>query len=160
LVVVHDNQEAMMKVMGSGSPAHLTLRLREREVSGLDRALELREAMAGGSSDATLELSPTQVRAEIAAVRERLAGAAKLEQARVEITGPTWLLAPVISSAAGAAAERLATTMLRFTRDGRGVDDAEELREAIGDASAWNETLIACRHAQHGPPSGARMSDG
>jgi hypothetical protein len=84
LVVVHDNQEAKMKVMGSGSPAHLTLRLREREVLGLDRALELREAMAGGSSDATLELSPTQVRAEIAAARERLAGAAKLEQARVE----------------------------------------------------------------------------
>lgn len=159
-MVVHDNQEAKMKVMGSGSPAHLTLRLREREVSGLDRALELREAMAGGSSDATLELSPTQVRAEIVAARERLAGAAKLEQARVEITGPTWLLAPVISSAASAAAERLATTMLRFTRDGRGVDDAEELREAIGDASAWSETLIACRHAQHGPPSGARTSGG
>jgi hypothetical protein len=158
LVDVHDNQEAKMKVMGSGSPAYLTLRLREREVSGLDRALELREAMAGGSSDATLELSPTQVRAEIAAARERLAGAAELEQARVEITGPTWLLAPVISSATGAAAERLATTMLRFTRDGRGVEDAEELRAAIGDASAWSETLIACRHAQHGPPSGARTS--
>jgi hypothetical protein len=153
-----------MKVMGSGSPAHLTLRLRGREVSGLDRELELREAVAGGDprdgAGGTLELSPTQVRAEIAAARERLAGAAKLEQARVEITGPTWLLAPVISSAAGAAAERLTTTMLRFTRDGRGVDDAEELREAIGDASAWSETLIACRHAQHGPPSGARTSDG
>jgi hypothetical protein len=48
--------------------------------------------------------------------------------------------------------------MLRFTRDGQGVDDAEELREAIGNASAWSETLIACRYAQHGPLPGTRMS--
>jgi hypothetical protein len=153
-----------MKVMGSGSPTNLTLRLREREVSGLDRELDRREAMTGADPSAGAEgtpgLSPTQVRAEIVAARERLAGAVKLDRARVEITGPTWLLAPLISFAAGAAAERLARTILRFTRGERDVDDAEELREAIGDASAWSETLIACRYAQHGPPPGTRTSSG
>jgi hypothetical protein len=153
-----------MKVIGSGSPTNLTLRLREREVSGLDRELDRREALAGENpcdgAKGTVELSATQVRAQIMAARRRLDGAVKLDHARVEVTGPTWLLAPVISSAAAAAAEQLARTMLRFARDGRGVDDAEELREAIGDASAWSETLIACRYAQHGPPPCTRTSGG
>jgi hypothetical protein len=80
-----------MKVIGSGSPTSLTLRLREREVSGLNRELDRRKAIAGENpndgAEGTVALSATQVRAEIVAARRRLDGAVKLVRARVEVTG-------------------------------------------------------------------------
>jgi hypothetical protein len=56
------------------------------------------------------------------------------------------LLAPAIRGASIEASERLVDALRRFADEN--VGSAEELRDAVGDASAWSETLIELDHAE------------
>jgi hypothetical protein len=149
-----------MKVTGTGNPASLTLRLREREVAGLKEELGHRAAVA---DDATTSAAgqttvsdgrsgPGDVLVAVTAMLDQLAATSANEQGRVVVSGPTWLLAPAIRGATAEAAEQLVLVLRRFARDG---DVApEELRDAISAASAWSETLMGSEHVQkHGLPA-------
>jgi hypothetical protein len=142
-----------MKVIGIGNPAALTLRLREREVKGLDEELRHRAAVAEDAQVTGTPLvridrkSATEVIVAVAALRDRLATTGPNEQGRVVVTGPTWLLGPAIICATIEASEQLAGAMRRFV-DGDGCT-ATELREAVSDATAWSETLIGYDHVEN-----------
>lgn len=142
-----------MKVIGIGNPAALTLRLREREVKGLDEELRHRAAVAEDAQATGTPLvrvdrkSATEVIVAVAALRDRLATTGPNDQRRVVVTGPTWLLGPAIIGATLEASEQLAGAMRRFV-DGDGCT-ATELREAVSDATAWSETLIGYDHVEN-----------
>jgi hypothetical protein len=149
-----------MKVTGTGNPASLTLRLREREVAGLKEELGHQAAVA---DDAAMSPSgqgvagdgnpgPDDILAAVTAMLDQLAATPVNEQGRVVVSGPTWLLAPAIRGATAEAAEHLVSVLRRFTCDGDATP--EELRDAISAASAWSETLMGSEHVQnHGLPA-------
>jgi hypothetical protein len=142
-----------MKVVGSGNPAALTLRLREREVDGLRDEMRHREAGAEDALSNGLDLgrvdrkTPIEVREAAVAMQRHLDAASVNEQGRVVVTGPTWLLGPSIVCATIEAAERLAAAIQRFVDADDG--DAEELRGAVSCAAAWSETMIGYDHAEN-----------
>jgi hypothetical protein len=148
-----------MKVIGTGSPEMLTLRLREREVVGLREDLGHRASVAD-DAEATLQergfgarigedgRTAAETLAAVAALLDRLATAQPNEQGRVVVSGPTWLLGPAIRGATAEAAEQLVTALERFI-SGEGCTPVE-LRDAVSTASAWSETLIGYGHVQNG----------
>jgi hypothetical protein len=148
-----------MKVTGTGNPASLTLRLREREVAGLKEELGHRAAVADDAATSPADQStasgrpgPDDILAAVTAMLDQLAATSANEQGRVVVSGPTWLLAPAIRGATAEAAEQLVSVLRRFTRDGD--TTPEELRDAISAASAWSETLMGSEHVQnHGLPA-------
>lgn len=148
-----------MKVTGTGNPASLTLRLREREVAGLKDELGHRAAVADDGATSAADQStasdgrpgPDDILAAVTAMLDQLAATSVNEHGRVVVSGPTWLLAPAIRGATAEAAEHLVSVLRRFTRDGDAAP--EELRDAISAASAWSETLMGSEHVQnHGLP--------
>jgi hypothetical protein len=148
-----------MKVTGTGNPASLTLRLRQREVAGLKEELGRQAAVADDAwTSAAVQitgsagrLGPDGVLAAVTALLDQLAATSANEQGRVVVSGPTWLLAPAIRGATAEAAEQLVSVLRRFARDGDAAP--EELRDAISAASAWSETLMGSEHVQkHGLP--------
>jgi hypothetical protein len=149
-----------MKVTGTGNPASLTLRLREREIAGLKEELGHRAAVADDAATSPADQNtasdgrpgPDDILAAVTAMLDQLAATPVNEQGRVVVWGPTWLLAPAIRGATAEAAEQLVSVLRRFTRDGDGTP--EELRDAISAASAWSETLMGSEHVQkHGLPA-------
>lgn len=147
-----------MKVVGTGSPTALTLRLREREIKGLSDELEQRRLVADEAMDTALDQgraltpiredgrTPAEVVSAIVAMQDVISRAILNAEHRFVVTGPTWLLAPAIRGAAIDACERLVDAFWRFANEDGGT--AEELRDAVGDASAWSETLIGLEHAE------------
>jgi hypothetical protein len=149
-----------MKVTGTGNPASLTLRLREREVAGLKEELGHRAAVADDAATGSAEHSPTsdgrlgpdEILVAVTVMLDQLAATSVNEQGRVVVSGPTWLLAPAIRGATAEAAEHLVSVLRRFAGDGDAAP--EELRDAISAASAWSETLMGSEHVQkHGLPA-------
>ena len=146
-----------MKVTGTGNPALLTLRLREREVAGLKEELGHRAAVADDAATSQAgqsvgRLGSDDILTAITAMLDQLAATSVNEQGRVVVSGPTWLLAPAIRGATAEAAEHLVSVLRRFARDGDAAPD--ELRDAIAAASAWSETLMGSEHVQrHGLPA-------
>ena len=146
-----------MKVTGTGNPASLTLRLREREVAGLKEELGHRAAVADDAATSQAgqsvgRLGSDDILTAITAMLDQLAATSVNEQGRVVVSGPTWLLAPAIRGATAEAAEHLVSVLRRFARDGDAAPD--ELRDAIAAASAWSETLMGSEHVQrHGLPA-------
>jgi hypothetical protein len=148
-----------MKVIGTGGPAVLTLRLREREVEGLKdelmhRGLVAEEAKASLREEADDRPSvidgartPSEIIEAVAEMQEHLANAEPNEQGRVVVIGPTWLLGPAIRGAAVEAAEQLVSALRRFAEAKD--SSADELRDAVAVASAWSETLIGYEHVQN-----------
>jgi hypothetical protein len=144
-----------MKVVGTGNPAMLTLRLREREVTGLKEELGHQAAVADDAERerpdepmAATGRRPSEILPVILKLLDELATTAEPnEQGRVVVVGPTWLLGPAIRGATTEAAEQLVSVLRRFPS----AEDstAEELRDAVSAASAWSETLIGYEHAQN-----------
>jgi hypothetical protein len=148
-----------MKVIGTGNPELLTLRLRERELAGLKEDLGHRAAVAD-DSEVTLQergfdasvgddgRTSAEILAAVTGLLDRLATAQPNEQGRVVVSGPTWLLGPAIRGATAEAAERLVGALERFISS-EGCAPVE-LRDAVSTASAWSETLIGYDHVQNG----------
>jgi hypothetical protein len=148
-----------MKVTGTGNPASLTLRLREREVAGLKEELGHRAAVADDATTSAVQTTasdgrpgPDDVLVAVTTMLDQLAATKVNQQGRVVVSGPTWLLAPAIRGATAEAAEQLVSVLRRFTCDGNATP--EELRDAISAASAWSETLMGSEQVQnHGLPA-------
>jgi hypothetical protein len=148
-----------MKVIGTGNPEMLTLRLREREVAGLKEDLGHRASVADDAETTLQERgfgapigddtrSSAEMLAAITALLDRLTAALPNEQGRVVVSGPTWLLGPAIRGATAEAAEQLVTALERFISSEGSAPD--QLRDAVSTASAWSETLIGYDHVQNG----------
>jgi hypothetical protein len=113
---------ATMKVTGTGNPASLRLRLREREVAGFKEELGHRAAVAddaatspsGQSVESDGHPGPDDILAAATAMLDQLAATEVNEQGRVVVSGPTWLLAPAIRGATAEAAEQLVSVLRRF----------------------------------------------
>jgi hypothetical protein len=147
-----------MKVVGTGSPVALTLRLREREIKGLSDELEHRRRVADEAMETALDQgrdltsvrddgrTPAEIVSAIVVMQDVIARATPNAENRLVVTGPTWLLAPAIRGAAIDASERLVDALRRFADEHEWA--AEDLRDAVGDASAWSETLIGLDHAE------------
>jgi hypothetical protein len=148
-----------MKVIGTGNPEMLTLRLRERELVGLREDLGHRASVAD-DAEVTLQergfgapvgddgRTLAEILAAITGLLDRLATAQPNEQGRVVVSGPTWLLGPAIRGATAEAAEQLVSALERFISS-EGCTPVE-LRDAVSTASAWSETLIGYDHVQNG----------
>jgi hypothetical protein len=144
-----------VKVTGTGNPASLTLRLREREVAGLKEELGHQAAVADDAERerpdepmAPTGRRPAEILPAVLKLLDELATTAEPnEQGRVVVVGPTWLLGPAIRGATTEAAEQLVSVLRRFpSAEG---STAEELRDAVSAASAWSETLIGYEHVQN-----------
>ena len=114
-----------MKVIGTGNPEMLTLRLRERELAGLKEDLGHRASVADDAEvtvkkrgfDAPIGSdgrTSAEILAAVTALLDRLATAQPNEQGRVVVSGPTWLLGPAIRGATAEAAEQLVSALERF----------------------------------------------
>jgi hypothetical protein len=147
-----------MKVVGTGSPVALTLRLSEREIKHLSDELEHRHRVAGDALQTAIDQGrgftavrddgrpPADVMLGIVAMLEVIAQTIPNAQGRYVITGPTWLLGQAIRGVSIEVTEQLAETLRRFVDEA--APSAAELRDAVRDAAAWSETLIGLDHAE------------
>ncbi len=142
-----------MKVIGTGAPVMLTLRLAHCEVDGLRAELYRRRATetdaAGSAHRQTggyrvdraddLEQSHRELVA-LTGLLDQLDGPGSTAGGHIEVVGPTSLLGPAIRSAAGEAARDLAETLERFNDPERRCT-AQQLKHAVANATAWAESL-------------------
>jgi hypothetical protein len=150
-----------MKVVGTGAPRMLTVRLKSCEVKVLrdelhHRRAAITEAAAGahahstspgaGAGDREVEDRHDELFL-ISRVLDDLRAPTPPDQPR-QIVGPTWLLAPVIRGAAVEAAERLRDAVSAFASD-TCARTPDELRAAVDTASALAATLIGLDHAEN-----------
>jgi hypothetical protein len=141
-----------MKVTGTGSPAYLTVRFREREIPGLE--VELRQrlgdtetAVTHGTDLARVDRRPAEeVLGATRRLLQQLADPERHEGDRVVVTGPTWLLGTEIVCAAITAVDRFRDVAHHFVDEVNG--DPRLLREALAAANAWCETLMGYEHAE------------
>ena len=146
-----------MKVLGSGSPLMLTVRLKACEVSVWDGVLCRRrsEAVAAAGMEPAVTALPANMEAEgpheemfvISRLLDDLHRSLADGQAR-ELVGPTWLLDPVIRDAATEAVERLGDAVDVFRADKDGMS-ADELRAAVDAAGACAASLIGLDFVQN-----------
>jgi hypothetical protein len=150
-----------MKVVGTGAPRMLTIRLKPCEVTVFRDELHHRRAAVTEAAAAAHAgtAAPTALAGDrdvedrhdelflITALLDQLRMPAPAGQAR-EIVGPTWLLAPIIRGVAGEAAYRLQSAVDQFRED-RGTPTADELRAAVDTASACAATLIGLDYAEN-----------
>jgi hypothetical protein len=148
-----------MKVVGTGSPVMLTVRVRASEVGLLRDVLNEQLLAAAGSIGQAAPWQPSGVAvasarnlsdSDLAVVSELLSQLREpvaADQPR-ELVGPTSVLDPDIRTAASQAAERLCEAVDVFRAD-RGRMKADELRSALETASACTATLIGLDHAQN-----------
>ena len=148
-----------MKVVGTGSPTMLTIRVRTSEIPVLRDELEERRAVAiaamadaharSTTRGATIVDSGDGLGSEELLLISKLLDdlrARVLDDQPLEIVGPTWLLDPVIRGAAGEAVERLRLAVDGFRLD-RGRVTPDEVRVAIDAVGASIATLIGLDHA-------------
>ena len=147
-----------MKVTGTGSPAYLTVRFREREIPGFEAELHehLRTAEAAITDGTDLERldrrTPEEILAATHHLLDKLTDPTRHEGDRVVITGPTWLLGTEIVSAAITTVDRFHDVVHQFV-DGVDVKPGS-VREALAAASAWCETLMGYDYAETFGPEG------
>src|SRR3954468_6542175 len=146
-----------MKVLGSGSPLMLTVRLKSCEVSVWDGVLCRRrsEAVAAAGMEPAAFALPGNMEAEgpheemfvLARLLDDLHRSPAEGQAR-ELIGPTWLLDPVIRDAASEAVERLSDAVDVFRAD-TGTLSSDDVRAAVDTAGACTASLIALDFVQN-----------
>jgi hypothetical protein len=149
-----------VKVVGTGAPRMLTIRVEPCEVDVLcdeldnhrtvavDAATRTRAnpaASSAGAGDREVEDRDDELYL-ICRLLDELRAPSPAGQPR-EIVAPTWLLAPVIRGAAAFAAERLAHMISTFGA-AQGSPTREELRAAIDAARACGDTLVGLDHAE------------
>jgi hypothetical protein len=146
-----------VKVLGTGSPMMLTLRVRSCEVAVLRDVLCARRAEAVASAAlqapevaATCDVDRERPHDEMFAISKALDDLRRHtppEQPRV-IVGPTWLLDSVIRDAASEAVERLSEAVDVFRAD-TGRMSADTVRTASETASASVATLLGLDYVQN-----------
>lgn len=148
-----------MKVVGTGSPTMLTIRLKTCEIPVFRDELEERravaiEAMAHAHERATGRGATIADSGEERATDELVLISRLLDDLRprvhadqpLELVGPTWLLEEVIRGAAGEAVERLRLAVEAFRLD-RDRITPDEVRGAVDAVCASTATLIGLDYA-------------
>jgi hypothetical protein len=141
-----------MKVTGTGSPAYLTVRFREREIPGLGAELRERFRTAEAAINTGTDLdrldrrTPEEVLSATRNLLDQLTDPTRHEGDRVVITGPTWLLGTEIVLATITAVDHFRDVVHHFVDEAD--SDPRVLREALAAASAWCETLMGYEHAE------------
>jgi hypothetical protein len=150
-----------VKVIGTGAPRMLTVRLNSCEVSVLRDELHHQRAViteaaaqahaksalpGAGASDRDIEDHHDELLLISRLLDDLLAPVAR-DRPR-ELVAPTWVLAPVIRGAAVEAVERLRDVVAAFASD-TGARTADEVRAAVHTAAALAATLIGVDHAEH-----------
>lgn len=141
-----------MKVTGTGGPAVLTVRFRERELPGLEAELAARRRDANDAIrqrkalDRVDRKTPEDLLAAVERLQVQVDDPTRREGDRMVVTGPTWLLGTVIVCAAIEAGEEFRAAMRRFTEESD--SRPEDLRGALSAVSAWCETLMGYEHAE------------
>jgi len=152
-----------MKVVGTGDPQMLTVRLKPCEIAVVRDELDQRRrvvteaAAAAQASDRPSVASRYHRDHEKDHHGELLLISRLLNQLRTppppgqqvrQLVGPTWLLGDVIRDAAGTAVARFASAVDEFRED-RGTPTPEELRAALETAGAATATLIGLDRAEN-----------
>ena len=141
-----------MKLVGTGSPAMLTLRAKTCEVSILREVLRRRRGELVAAAGAARPHDEDAERAHdemflVAKLLDALARPVAPDQPR-EILGPTWVLDPLIRDAASGAVEKLAEAIEVFRAD-MGRLSADQLRAALDTAVACTTTLLGLDYVQN-----------
>jgi hypothetical protein len=149
-----------MKVVGTGSPTMLTIRVKRCEVGVLRDVLTDRRdaALEAGAAHAARRragrpftaIESEQPETEVL-VLTKLLEALRADGAPRELrtlVGPTALLDPIVRGAAAEAAERLCAAVDVFRAD-IGKLSADQLRAAVEAAAASAATLIGLDHVQN-----------
>jgi hypothetical protein len=143
-----------VKVSGTGSPIMLTICVGPSDVRLLREELEERRSLviealvqaprleAAGENHAQAERHEELV--VISRALDELREHVPRDQPRT-MTGPTWLLDPVIRSVAGTAVEQLCEAVETFASD-RGRVTPDELRAVLDTACRSTAALIALDH--------------
>jgi hypothetical protein len=151
-----------MKVVGTGDPRMLTVRLKPCEIAVLrDELHERRSVVTEAAASAQAKNRPPRASAYDREEVENHHGeliliSRLLDQLRTppppgqprQIVGPTWLVGEVIRGAAYEAVNRLASAVDQFRED-RGTPTPDELRAAVETASALTATLIGLDYAEN-----------
>lgn len=141
-----------MKVVGTGAPRTITVRVQPCEIAMWREALRRRMITA---ADPTRRVPPPATedepihRVEASAVARLLtrAHAAVAPGQPWVLTGPSWLLDDVIHSVTRAAVDRYAEAWRAF-EDAPDVLNADRLRVALDTASACTATAMALARVQ------------
>jgi hypothetical protein len=150
-----------MKVVGTGAPRMLTIRLKPCEVGVFRDELHHRRAAVTEAAAAahSRSVAPTTLAGDrdvedhhdelflIMTLLDELRTPVPPGQPR-ELVGPTWLLGPIIRGVAGEAVDRLQSAVERFRED-RGTPTPDELRGALDCACACTATLIGLDYADN-----------
>jgi hypothetical protein len=155
-----------VKVIGTGAPRMLTIRVAPCELDVLRDELEVRRGViveaaaharrrAGTARPAVPGVERPERELErrhdelllISELLDALRRPAPGGEPR-ELIGPTWLLGAVIRGASGEAIDRLVQRAAEFRED-RGQCSPERLRAALATAAAWVETLIGLDYADN-----------
>jgi hypothetical protein len=135
-----------MKVVGTGAPLMLTVRVKQAEIALWRNVLCDRQdrvsSDATGSDDARPADEPGLITNLLHALRQPVPDGQPLE-----LVGPTWLLDSVIRDVASEAAEQLSEAIDVF-RSGRKQLTADALRARADTALASTATLIRLDHVQ------------
>ena len=139
-----------MKVVGTGAPRMLTVRLRQCEVAVFrdelrERRTDVVDATAAASRD---DSEVDRCHDELFLITGLLDQLRTAQQGARELVGPTWLLAPIIRGAACKAAARFVNAVQEFSED-CGTPTPDELRAAAETASASTATLIGLDRAEN-----------
>ena len=149
------------KVIGTGAPRMLTVRLKSCEAGMLrdelfERRAVITEAVASaqarcaaagtGASENEIEDRHDELFL-IAQLLDQLRAPGQPDRRR-DLVGPTWLLGPVIRGASMEAAERLRDAVAAFAAD-TGSLSPDQLQAAVDAAAAITATLIGLDHVEN-----------
>jgi hypothetical protein len=138
----------MMKVIGSGAPRVLRVRLAASERIGFEVALRtrrdalVRRLESPGEDPAGLDNHERDALAALERMADQLAAVGS-EAGQVQVSGPTSTVGPLIETASQAAAEELAAAVAKVCRGEPG--SLARLVGAIGPAQASASTLVSYR---------------
>ncbi len=151
-----------MKVIGTGAPDIVSIRFEACELDVLRSELCQVRALAidgayhahhNGNGNGVADVVENRY-AELLEVSraldrlDRQLDVGEDDEVPIVMEGPSWFWAPVISSGAGTASERLFDALERY-RESRYDCKPEELRAAAAGAGAWAETLLAYHYVDN-----------
>ena len=125
-----------MKVVGTGAPSTLHVRLKHCELGIWRDELRRRHSAA-------LRTGTDAVQAEMSVLARLVDQARKPAPADqpYDVAGPSRVLAPLIRAAAAAALERYVAAVRAFGTEAD--TTADQVRAALDSATAWTATLLA-----------------
>lgn len=137
-----------MKVVGTGAPRTLELRLKSCEIAVWRDVLREAHAKELGADGDGASADPGDTLARLSRLMREAYAPWRTDQP-VQIVGPTSLLSPLVRTAANKAIDRYVTVATGFLCEAASVHP-DHVRAALDTASAWTATLLALNRVEHG----------